>query len=61
MRTSISMLALAALSASYDYCQSLGHDRDDIAVGIVMILWAAGFLLGLVRDFQETAPGGLDD
>ena len=53
MRTSISMLALAALTASYDYCQSLGHYGDDVWIVLLVTLWGVSFALSLVRDFQE--------
>ena len=58
MRTSISMIALAALSAAYDYCQSLGHDpMDGVWIMSMGMLWALGFVLSVVHDFQAIGRG----
>ena len=52
MRTSISMIALAALAASYDYCQSLGHDISIAGWIFLAVAWVISFFLSVVRDFQ---------
>ena len=53
MRTSISMLALVALTASYDYCQSLGHYGGDVWIVLLVTLWGISFALSVIRDLQE--------
>lgn len=58
MRTSISMIALAALAASYDYCQSLGHGPISVTWMILLVvMWGLSFVLSVIRDFQAIERG----
>lgn len=53
VKISVSLIALAILSISFDYCRSLGHYEPSGLSIIIFIIWIPSYIFAVIEEIEK--------